>query len=85
MNIINSVVAPYLLNPESANWKGKVGFLTGGLTFICMVWAYFRLPETMNRTFEEMDILFSRKTTTARNFGKAVIVREGVDVEVRYN
>lgn len=85
MNIVNSVVAPYLLNPESANWKGKVGFLTGGLTFFCMVWAYFRLPETMNRTFEEMDILFSRKTTNARNFGKAAIIREGMEVDVRYN
>ncbi|KAF2160178.1 hypothetical protein M409DRAFT_70684 [Zasmidium cellare ATCC 36951] len=84
-NIVQSVAAPYILNPEAANWKGKVGYLTAGLIVLCMIWAYFRLPETKGRTFEEIDILFSRKATTAKNFGKAVIVREGGEVEVRYD
>jgi hypothetical protein len=31
------------------------------------IWAYFRLPETKNRTYEELDILFSKKVP-ARKF-----------------
>lgn len=84
-NIVQSVAAPYILNPEAANWKGKVGYLTAGLIVLCMIWAYFRLPETKGRMFEEIDILFSRKATTAKNFGKAVIIRDGGEVEVWYD
>ncbi|KAK7422569.1 hypothetical protein QQX98_001592 [Neonectria punicea] len=76
LNIINSVVAPYILNPEWANWRGKTGLLTGGLTIVSLVWAYFRLPETRGRTYEELDILFAEKHMTARKFSKAVINRE---------
>ncbi|OAA58500.1 Sugar/inositol transporter [Niveomyces insectorum RCEF 264] len=82
LSIINTVVAPYILNPEQANWRGKAGFLTGGLTVLCLVWAYFRLPETGRRTFEELDILFEEKGMTARHFSKAVIRRDNGEIEV---
>jgi SP family general alpha glucoside:H+ symporter-like MFS transporter len=77
LNIINSVSTPYILNPEWADWGGKTGLLTGSLTIVSFVWAYFRLPETGGRTYEELDILFAQKNMTARKFGKAVIHREG--------
>ncbi|KPM44138.1 hypothetical protein AK830_g2473 [Neonectria ditissima] len=76
LNVINSVVAPYILNPEWANWRGKTGLLTGGLTVLSLIWAYFRLPETRGRTYEELDILFAEKHMTARKFSKAAINRE---------
>ncbi|CAG9962881.1 unnamed protein product [Clonostachys byssicola] len=82
LNIINSVVSPYILNPQNANWRGKSGLLTSGLTVVSLIWAYFRLPETGNRTFEELDILFAEKNITARKFSKAVIYREGEVVRV---
>ncbi|KAJ5826247.1 hypothetical protein N7474_003385 [Penicillium riverlandense] len=82
LNIINSVVAPYILNPEWANWRGKAGLLTGGLTVLSLMWAYFRLPETGGRTYEELDILFAQGHLSAKEFSKAVIHRDGEAIRV---
>lgn len=65
--IIFGVATPYMLNPDAANWKGKTFFLYGGTCFVSLVWAYFRLPEMKDRTYEELDILFRTKTP-ARKF-----------------
>ncbi|KAL3469087.1 general substrate transporter [Aspergillus californicus] len=66
-SIVNTVVGPYILNPTAGNWKGKCGFLTGGILVVCFVWAFFRLPEMRGRTYEELDILFSMNLS-AREF-----------------
>ncbi|PYI06056.1 sugar transporter [Aspergillus sclerotiicarbonarius CBS 121057] len=42
-------------------------FFYGGTCFLSLLWAYFRLPEMKGRTYEELDILF-RKRTSAREF-----------------
>jgi MFS transporter, SP family, general alpha glucoside:H+ symporter len=47
--------------------QGKLGFFFGGLAALCYVWAYFRVPETQGRTYEELDLLFSKKVP-ARKF-----------------
>lgn len=65
--LINYFVGPYILNPTEGNWKGKTGFLTGGIIVLFWIWTFLRLPETKNRTFEELDILFS-KNLKAREF-----------------
>jgi MFS transporter, SP family, general alpha glucoside:H+ symporter len=65
--IVMGVVVPYLINPGEANLQGKLGFVSGSLALICFVWAYFRVPETKNRTYEELDLLFDQKVT-ARKF-----------------
>ncbi|KAJ5109432.1 hypothetical protein N7456_006107 [Penicillium angulare] len=59
-NVFSSTVAPYTLNPTAGDWKGKTAFLAAGFTIFIIVWAYFRLPESRGRTYEELDILFSR-------------------------
>ncbi|KAJ5273824.1 hypothetical protein N7478_008949 [Penicillium angulare] len=59
-NVFSSTVAPYTLNPTAGDWKGKTAFLACGFTIFIIVWAYFRLPESRGRTYEELDILFSR-------------------------
>ncbi|ETN43431.1 uncharacterized protein HMPREF1541_02590 [Cyphellophora europaea CBS 101466] len=82
LGVINSTVSPYILNPDAGDWKGRTGLLTGGLTVLSLAWAWFRLPETGGRTFEELDILFTEKNLSARNFSKAVIHREGTTVRV---
>lgn len=35
------------------------------------VWSYFRLPETWDRTYHELDILFAKKVP-ARKFGTTI-------------
>lgn len=60
-NLLSAGTAPIILNPTADNWKGKSGFLAGGLGVIAMIWGIFRLPETKGRTYEELDILFSKK------------------------
>ncbi|KAL2289202.1 hypothetical protein FJTKL_02230 [Diaporthe vaccinii] len=67
VGIVMTVGIPYMINPDEANMQGKLGFFFGGLAALCFVWAYLRIPETMGRTFEELDLLFDRKVP-ARQF-----------------
>ncbi|KAK8912118.1 Maltose permease MAL31 [Metarhizium anisopliae] len=66
-SIVFTVAMPYMLNSNEANWGGKAGFLFGAISIVCLVWCYFRLPESRNRTYEELDILFQRRVP-ARQF-----------------
>jgi SP family general alpha glucoside:H+ symporter-like MFS transporter len=42
-------------------------FFWGTLSFLTTVWGFFRLPETKDRTFGEMDYMF-QKGVPARKF-----------------
>lgn len=65
--VIGGTLENYMMNPEAWNLKGYTGFVWGACAWIVFVWAYFRLPETKNRTFHELDILFA-KNVSARKF-----------------
>ncbi|KAI0151024.1 general substrate transporter [Pestalotiopsis sp. NC0098] len=67
--IICNVINPYMLNPTARNWRGKTAFFWGGCAAVFCAWTWFRLPETKNKTYEELDILFSNRTK-ARDFAK---------------
>ncbi|KAK9489818.1 hypothetical protein V1508DRAFT_426841 [Lipomyces doorenjongii] len=58
---------PYFINPTKWNLKGYTGFVWGGTALLTFIWAYFRLPETKGRPFNEIDILFA-KGVPARKF-----------------
>jgi SP family general alpha glucoside:H+ symporter-like MFS transporter len=68
-SLVSNVVEPYLINPTEANLKGKTGFVWFGTAICTFTWAYFRLPETKDRTYEELDILFDKRVP-ARKFAK---------------
>lgn len=55
------------MNPEAWNLQGYTGFVWGGCAWIVFIWAYFRLPETKDRSFHELDVLFA-KGVPARKF-----------------
>lgn len=64
--VIANVLVPYMENPGEWNLKGYTGFFWGGAAFLTFVWAFFRLPETKGRTFEELDWLFAKRTATRK-------------------
>ncbi|RDW83515.1 hypothetical protein BP5796_05006 [Coleophoma crateriformis] len=51
----------YMLNPTGGNLGGKCGYVWGATGFLCLVTAYFFLPEMKGRSYREIDILFNRK------------------------
>ncbi|PNY25231.1 Maltose permease MAL31 [Tolypocladium capitatum] len=74
-SIVFTVAMPYMLNSDEANWGGKAGFLFGAISLVCLVWCFYRLPESRGRTYEELDILFQRHVP-ARQFDKYDLLAE---------
>ncbi|POS85593.1 hypothetical protein EPUL_002818 [Erysiphe pulchra] len=72
-NIFSKIVEPYFMNPTKLNLKGYVGFFWGSIALLTTVWTFYRLPETKDRTFEDLDILFAREVPT-REFASYTIV-----------
>lgn len=50
--------SPYLLDPKYANLGTKLGFIFGACIAVAVTWVYFDLPETKDRTLEEIDEMF---------------------------
>lgn len=51
---------------------GRCGYVWAGTGFICLVMAYFYVPEMKGRSYREIDILFKRKVP-ARQWSKTEI------------
>lgn len=50
--------SPYLLSLDYVNLGAKMGFIFGGITTVGTILVYFYLPETKDRTLEEIDEMF---------------------------
>jgi len=74
-SIVFTVAIPFMLNANEANWRGKAGFFFGGVSMICYLWCFFRIPESKGRTFEEIDLMFEQKVP-ARGFRRYEIVHQ---------
>jgi len=72
VQIAANVIEPYFMNPGEWNWKGYTGFFWFGTAFLTLIWAFFRLPETKGRTYEELDIMFAARLPT-RKFRKYTV------------
>lgn len=68
-------VCPYIINPGYGNLNAKVGFIFGALMVVWVVLAFFLIPETRGRTYEELDEMFMNKVP-ARKFRKYKTVAE---------
>ncbi|KAM7198323.1 general substrate transporter [Rhypophila sp. PSN 637] len=60
--------APYFINPAELNWGPKYGYIWFGSCFLSAIWLFLCLPETKNRTLEEIDEMFHARVPT-RKFG----------------
>lgn len=70
--IVMNVAIPYMVNPNEADLKGKVGFVFGGLSLIATIGSYFYVPELKGRTFDEINRMFIAKVPP-RKMGSYVI------------
>jgi SP family general alpha glucoside:H+ symporter-like MFS transporter len=68
-NLINGQIIPRQLSSAVGgwNWMAKAGIFWFGMDCIGIAYAYFRIPETKDRSFLELDQLFQHKIP-ARKF-----------------
>jgi SP family general alpha glucoside:H+ symporter-like MFS transporter len=59
-SVIASVLEPYFINPTAWNLKGYTSFVWTGTALLTLIWAFFRLPETKGRSYEEINLLFAK-------------------------
>ncbi|CAM1506200.1 Fc.00g058410.m01.CDS01 [Cosmosporella sp. VM-42] len=75
--ICGGLIQPKLLAPGAWNAKGKTAFFWAVLATLTWIWGYFRMFETKDRTFGEMDFMF-QKGVPARKSAKYQINDEEV-------
>ena len=61
-----------MLNPTGGNLGGKCGYVWGGTALVCLVTAWWALPEMKGRSYREIDIMFKRRIP-ARKWKTTVI------------
>jgi SP family general alpha glucoside:H+ symporter-like MFS transporter len=82
VDIISNILIPRMLNPTAWNWGARSGFYWAGSSFVCLTWAYFRLPEAKGRTYQELDILFQSGVSARRFKSTPVDLLAGWDVSL---
>ncbi|GME43046.1 maltose permease [Neofusicoccum parvum] len=66
-NMAWSIAIPYLVNAEKANLGPKCGLIFLGFGLVFGLTAFFSIPETKGKTFDELDALFAARIP-ARKF-----------------
>ena len=74
-----SQLTPRMVSSSDWNWGAKAAYFWLGGNIGITTWAYFRLPETGNRSYHELDVLFANKVS-ARKFKSTVVVDETANV-----
>ncbi|KAJ7840999.1 maltose permease [Mycena leptocephala] len=77
MNIICGIIVPRMLSPTAWNWGPKSGFFWFGSAALSALYCCFRLPETMGRSYGELDILFENRVPAWR-FSKSKVDQFGL-------
>ncbi|VUC33093.1 unnamed protein product [Clonostachys rosea] len=65
--LVEHTLTPRMISPLGWNWGAKAGLFYAGTNLLCNLWCWFRLPETKDRTFGEIDVLFENRIP-ARKF-----------------
>ncbi|KAG8629366.1 hypothetical protein KVT40_003231 [Elsinoe batatas] len=70
--IFNNSITPRMLSPLTWNWGAKAALFYAGTNLLCNIWCWFRLPETKDRSFGEIDLMFNSRVP-ARKFKSTVV------------
>ncbi|KAI0472728.1 general substrate transporter [Xylariaceae sp. FL0804] len=65
-------LSSWMLNPTGGNLAGRCGYVWAATALVCLVVAYFELPEMKGRSYREIDIMFHRRVK-ARDWKKTEI------------
>ncbi|KAL1592521.1 hypothetical protein SLS59_009613 [Nothophoma quercina] len=77
--LFHNSVTPRMLSPIGWNWGAKAALFYAGTNLLCNIWCWFRLPETKDRPFGEIDLLFENKVS-ARKFKYTSVDRKYFEV-----
>jgi hypothetical protein len=55
-----------MLSPQYAGWGAKIGFFFGPLAALFTLLVWFTVPETMGRSYGELDELYERRVPAWR-------------------
>ncbi|KAL7424946.1 hypothetical protein Q5752_000633 [Cryptotrichosporon argae] len=66
MNIICGIIVPRMLSQTSWNWGPKSGIFWAVSAGLSTVYCILRLPETKNRSYGELDLLFEHRVPAWR-------------------
>ncbi|GAW19266.1 hypothetical protein ANO14919_087520 [Xylariales sp. No.14919] len=72
-NFLGTLTAPYFINPASLDWGPRYGYIWFVSNLIVAIFAYLFLPETRDRTLEEIHEMFAHRVP-ARRFKTYVCV-----------
>ncbi|KAJ4396224.1 hypothetical protein N0V93_000443 [Gnomoniopsis smithogilvyi] len=76
--IFSNSVTPRMLSATAWNWGAKAGLFYAGTNLLCNIWCWFRLPETKDRNFGEIDLMFDNHVP-ARKFKYTAVDQFAVD------
>ncbi|EPS38206.1 hypothetical protein H072_8093 [Dactylellina haptotyla CBS 200.50] len=82
VNIVCSVLTPYMINPTAWDWEKLTAFFWAGICFCSIIYTYFRVPEPSGKSFAELDLLFEKKIS-ARKFGSTNVDVYGTEESER--
>ncbi|TVY63982.1 General alpha-glucoside permease [Fusarium oxysporum f. sp. cubense] len=84
--LIANSITPRMLSASSWNWGAKAGLFYAGTNALCLLWCFFRLPESKGRSFGELDMLFEQrvparkfKTTSVDEFAHSAVHQKTLD------
>ncbi|ORY13441.1 general substrate transporter [Clohesyomyces aquaticus] len=66
LGIVMNVAIPYMVNPDAANMRGKVGYVFGGLSAMATVLCFFYIPELKGKSIDQINTLFEKKVAPRR-------------------
>ena len=73
--VFSNVLTPRMVNSTAWNWGAHTAWFYAGTNALCLIWCWFRLPETKDRPFGEIDLLFEARVP-ARKFKSTKVDRE---------